>query len=110
MNEIYRSFDGKLGVSCQSGYILYSLNNGDLIEYEGLSVWGDAKTERARIPARYLAPSEYSDFDKIAELVAECYYGTLPDGQIYISGKWWTYDAICKIQRQHHTNNWHCYI
>lgn len=110
MKEIYRSFEGKLNVDCQEGYILYTVNNGDLIEYEGLSVWADTKTERARIPARYLSEADYGNLDKIMDLVGDCYYGNLPGGQIHINGKWWSYDTICKIQQKHHDNNWMRYI
>lgn len=110
MKEIYRSFEGKLGVEQQEGYILYTVNNGDLIEYEGLSVWEDAKTERARIPVRYLPASDYDNLGKITELVGDCYYGNLPGGQIHIKGKWWSYDTICKIQQKHNDNAWMRYI
>lgn len=110
MEEIYRSFDGKLGAEQQEGYILYSVNSGDLIEYEGLSVWENTETARARIPARYLPETDYGNLEKIGELIVDCYNGNLPGGQIHINGKWWSYNAICKIQEQHQDNHWMRYI
>lgn len=37
MQEIYRSFEGKLDVDCQEGYIISELKETYQIEY--LSVW-----------------------------------------------------------------------
>lgn len=109
MNEIYRSFEGKLNVDCQEGYILYTINDGELIEYEGLSVWQDTETERARIPARYLPAPEYANTEKISELIADCHNGTIPGGQVWVDGKWWSYDTIQKIQQRRQDNRWWLY-
>lgn len=109
-SEIYRSFEGKLGVEQQRGYILYELADGELIEYESISVWEDEHTEHARIPSRFLPASEYSNINKIAELVADCYYGNLAGGQIFFRGKWWSYDTIRKIQQKNRDNCWHRYV
>lgn len=45
MQEIYRSFEGKLGVDNQDGYIIFGLKERYQIEW--LSVWG--KTQKIRV-------------------------------------------------------------
>lgn len=111
MKEIYRSFDGKLNVDQQDGYILYSTDDGGaLIEYEGLSVWQDVRTERARIPADHLPPEQYGDTERIGELVADCWCGNLAAGQIYFCGKWWSGDKIREIQRKNNDLQWQRYV
>lgn len=110
MRELYRSFEGKLSVDQQDGYILYSINDGALVEYNSLSVWQDQRSERAHIPAALLRPEDYGNSDKIGGLVVDCWFGNLPDGQIYFRGKWWTGKAIRAIQAKHNDNNWQRYV
>lgn len=106
MKEIYRSFEGLLDVDCQFGYILYAVKGGDLIEYESVSVWSDSRSERARIPARYLPTDSYDDALNIVKLVDACRNGTLPGGQYFFRGKWWSYDRISKISKRYRFQHW----
>lgn len=110
MKEIYRSFEGKLNADQQNGYILYSVNGGALIEYEGLSVWQDVHTDRARIPADKLTPEQYGNVALISELIADCCAGNLSAGQIYFRGKWWSGEKIREIQRKNNDMQWQRYV
>lgn len=110
MKELYRSFEGNLGVEQQEGYILYSINGGALIEYEGLSVWQDSRTERARIPTEYLPPKQYSNAERIGDLIMDCWAGNFPSGQIYFRGKWWSGEKIRAIQSRKNDMQWQKYV
>lgn len=109
MTEIYRSFEGKLDVDQQEGYILYSVNSGALIEYEGLSVW-QTGAERARIPAEHLPPEQYGNTERIGALIVDCWDGHFPRGQIYFHGKWWSGEKIRTIQAKKNDMQWYKYV
>lgn len=64
MQEIYRSFEGKLGVDNQSGYIISELKETYQIEW--LSVWG--KTNKIRVRKDLLPVEDFGNASKISEL------------------------------------------
>lgn len=105
--EVYSSFEGKLDVDQQEGYVLYLTEN--FIEYNWLSVWQDDQTSRARFPIGALPEESYGDRDKVWNLVAQCWDGTLPGGQIMYKGKWWSDTTIRKIQDAHQDMTWQKY-
>lgn len=45
--EVYSSFEGKLNVDCQNGYIITEIK--DFYEVEFLSVWQDIPDKKVRI-------------------------------------------------------------
>ena len=49
MQEIYRSFEGKLGVDNQSGYIISELK--ETYQIENFTVWGKSQKIRVKRPA-----------------------------------------------------------
>lgn len=108
--EIYRSFEGFLNVDQQCGYILYSISDGAMIEYEWLSVWQDASTERARFPAKLLPPSEYSNGALLGELVVNCMDGVIEGGQYFHKDRWWSAETIHKIQNVNQDYCWQRYV
>ena len=58
MQEIYRSFEGKLDVDCQDGYIILELKERYQIEW--LSIWG--KTNKIRVRKDLLPVEVYGYF------------------------------------------------
>ncbi len=60
MQEIYRSFEGKLNVDCQDGYIILELKERYQIEW--LSVWG--KTQKIRVKKRSASGERFRKREK----------------------------------------------
>lgn len=104
MKEIYRSFEGKLNVGNQTGYIIYELN--DFYQIEFLSVWSDAKEDKVRIRKALLKEADFSNLEKIGDLQMDIENGCGDYGQCYFNEKWYGFETICKIQDKHDDNNW----
>lgn len=104
--EVYRSFDGKLDVENQAGYVITELK--DFYEVEFLSVWGGHG--RVRIRKERLAVSDFGNLEKIDELREDIECGRADYGQCYYDGKWYGYEAICKIQTANQSNEWKPYV
>lgn len=64
--EIYRSFDGKLGVDQQYGYVVEEGKNFYYIEV--LSVWSDETDQIFRIPKTLLLICLWRGFRKFSEI------------------------------------------
>lgn len=73
MQEIYRSFEGKLNVDCQSGYIILELKERYQIEW--LTVWG--KTNKVRVRKDLLPVEDFGNEEKISELFTDAFHGCL---------------------------------
>ena len=54
MKEVYRSFEGRLGVGQQEGYIIYDIEG--YWQIEELSVWKSGNRSRYRIGTDHLWP------------------------------------------------------
>ena len=89
MQEIYRSFEGKLNVDCQDGYIILELKERYQIEW--LSIWG--KTNKIRVR---------KDLLPVEECLKGCMY--------YYKNSWYSYEKILEIQRKNQSNNWQAYV
>lgn len=109
MKELYRSFEGKLNVENQTGYIIYATSNG-LLEIEELSVLPDAKTHRYRIPADLLPETDYANVEKIGALTADLWFGLYENGQIFFNGKWFSGKTISRIQQKNRDKFWQRYV
>ena len=106
MQEIYRSFEGKLDVDCQDGYIIYELKETYQIEY--LSVWG--KTNRIRVRKDLLPAEDFGNDEKITDLFVSVNNGCLKGCSYQYKGIWYGCDKILKIQKKNQSNNWQAYV
>lgn len=102
--EVYRSFEGKLDVNNQTGYVIYELK--DFYQIEFLSVWSDAKEDKVRIRKDLLKESDFLNLEKIGDLQMDIENGCRDYGQCYFNEKWYGYETIRKIQDKHDDNNW----
>ena len=109
MQEIYCSFDGKLDLDNQSGYVIYSLGNG-LLQIEFLSINRDVKDEKYRLPDNLLRVSDLDNAEKLISLCLEVSNGNISGAQYFYKGKWWSPESIMKVQKEHCDNNWKKYI
>lgn len=108
MKEVYRSFEGKLDCENQSGYIIQKLN--DFYEIEFLSVWMDVNDSKVRIRKEFLSESDFGNLEKIGELQMDIENGCGDFGQCWYNGKWYGFDAICKIQEKNQSNEWKRFV
>ena len=106
MQEIYRSFEGKLGVDNQSGYIISELKETYQIEW--LSVWG--KTNKIRVRKDLLPVEDFRNASKISELFTDISHGCLKGCMYYYKNSWYSYDKILEIQKKNQSNNWQAYV
>lgn len=107
--ELYRSFEGKLGVENQEGYIIYDIGGGRL-QIENYNVWTHGPQEPFRIPSKLLPPEDYDNEEKIVELCMDAWYGRRAGAEIYFRGRWYSDKAIEKIQQLHEDNVWQKYV
>lgn len=105
MKEIYRSFEGKLDVDNQSGYIIYELK--DFFQIMWLSV--SSKTQRIRIGKKLLTTDDFKNENKLAEMSLAVEDGNI-NGQFHYHDKWYDYQTICKIQKRYQDYNWKKYV
>lgn len=109
MKEVYRSFEGKLDVNNQEGYVIYDFEN--MYQVEFLSV-ERGKDRHFRISKDVLQPDDFSDFVKLAEfeidIVNGCY--AYDDMQFKYNGKWYTGNDIVKIQASTGDVNWRGHV
>lgn len=62
MKELYRSFEGKLDLGTQSGYIIYD-TGGDTYQIDFLNI--ENGNDRCRVPKTLLSETEFDDPCKI---------------------------------------------
>lgn len=103
--EVYRSFEGKLGVDNRVGYIVYEITN--FYEIEILSVWSDAEDICFRVPKKDL--SDFADDKRIDKLLMGVEHGSRA-GQIYHNGKWYSQERINSIQKSRRDYDWKKYV
>lgn len=103
MKEIYRSFEGKLDVDNQDGYIVYE--GKGFFEIHSISVWSDKKDWKCRIKKEM----NWKDWDAVCE---ECYFveNGSADGQAFYNGKWYGSELIRKIMNDHQDYCWQKYV
>lgn len=101
MKEIYRSFEGTLGVENREGFIVYEA--GKWYECECLSVYEYKEDFRFRFP-RSMAPESWDSFD-LGEMIDAVECGRI-DGRVFVEGKWRT---PRKIMDKHQDYNWRKY-
>ena len=106
MQEIYRSFEGKVNVDCQDGYIILELKERYQIEW--LSVWG--KTQKIRVKKDLLPVEDFGNEKKISELFYDIEHGCLEGCSYRYRGTWYSYEKILEIQRKNQSNNWQAYV
>ncbi len=102
MKEIYRSFDGKLDVDNQSGYIVYEGNG--FYEIESFSVWRSG-SKRVRLKA----PVDWTDLAAIGEATLGVEHGVV-EGQAFYKGKWYGTETINRIQNKYGDYSWQAYV
>lgn len=101
MKEIYRNFEGTLGVETPEGVIVYEV--GKWCECECLSVYEYKADLRFRFP-RSMAPQSWEDWD-LGETIDAVEHGRI-DGQVFVGGEWRT---PRKIMDKHQDYNWRKY-
>ncbi len=102
--EVYSSFEGKLNVDCQNGYIITEIK--DFYEVEFLSVWQDIPDKKVRIRKKFLPECDFENYEKICDLTRYIEDGLGDYGQCWYNGKWYGYDLVCKIREKYQVNNW----
>lgn len=107
--ELYRSFEGKLDVGNEEGYIIYNIGDGRL-QIEHYNVWTHGPQEPFRIPSKLLPPEDYGNEAKIVELCVDAWYGRRAGTEIYFRNRWYSDEAIEKIQALHEDNVWQKYV
>ena len=108
MKEVYRSFEGKLGVDRQSGYII---EEGDgFYEINFLSVWNDQEDGKVRISKEI--KFDFSDIEKISQIVMDIENGCYNSEkcQVLYNGKWYSGKSINKIQNAKKDHKWKRYV
>ena len=108
MKEIYRSFEGKLNVNNQSGYIIEEGN--DFYQISFLSVQNDQKDDKIRVSKEI--KFDFTDVDKIAEIALDIENGCYDSEkcQVLYNGKWYSGKTINKIQNANKDYRWIRYI
>ena len=106
MQEIYRSFEGKLSVDIQGGYIISELKEAYQIKY--LTVWG--KSQQIRVRKDLLPVDDFGNEKKISELFVNVEDGCFKGCAYYYKGRWYNYDKILEIQKKNQDNNWQAYV
>lgn len=99
MKEIYRSFEGKLNVENQNGYIVYELK--EMYEIHELSVWGNG-ANKFRVQKNDFDLNRINELLYIGELYESVDCGRI-DGQIYYKDKW---RSPQKIMDKNKTYKW----
>lgn len=100
MQEIYRSFEGKLGVDNQSGYIISELK--ETYQIENFTVWG--KSQKIRVKKGLLPVEDFGNE------VVDIEHGCLEGCSYQYRGTWYSYEKILEIQRKNQSNNWQAYV
>lgn len=85
MKEVYRSFEEKLNVDNQSGYIIYETE--DFCQVEFLSVWSDQEDIKVRIRKGFLTEVDFTDPDKIISLQMDIENGCGDYGRCFFNDK-----------------------
>lgn len=106
MQEIYRSFEWKLGVDNQSGYIISELK--ETYQIENFTVWG--KSQKIRVKKDLLSVDDFGNEERIAEFFVDVEHGCLKGCSYQYRGTWYSYDKILEIQRKNQSNNWQAYV
>lgn len=107
MKEIYRSFEGKLNVENQSGYIIYEIENFYQIEFISVRTSG---SDKVRIKKELLQKEDFENLEKITEIEMDIENGRADYGQCWYKEKWYSYDTINKIQCKNQDNYWKRYV
>ncbi|MFQ7471149.1 MAG: hypothetical protein ACLRML_02515 [[Ruminococcus] lactaris] len=102
--ELYRSFEGKLNIETQSGYIIYEISDYYEIEFVSL---GTGATSKFRVSKDM--QFDFTDKCKIGELDVGVCDGTIK-GQAFYKEKWYSTELINKMQKEHQDYNWRKYI
>lgn len=105
MNEIYRSFEGKLGSDKRYGYVVYDC--GDKYELHFLSVYVDANESKIRIFKDDL--HDLADIERIGEIGLKIDDGAMR-GDTFYKNKWYSMELINKIQEDKKDYDWRKYI
>lgn len=110
MQEVYRSFEGKLDVGNQRGYIIY--DGVTFYEIHFISVWSDEKDHKVRIPKTLINAADFSDREKLDVIGFQIENGAFDseNAQTFYKGKWYSGVLINKIQRARQDHNWKKYI
>lgn len=103
MKEIYRSFEGKLNVENQEGYIVYEGNEFYEIHY--ISVWTDREDWKCRINRKM----NWEDIQAVLDEVYDVENGAA-EGQAFYKGKWYSSKLIRKIMNDHEDFCWQKYV
>lgn len=108
MKEIYRSFEGKLDVNNQSGYIIEDGN--DFYQVSFISVWTDQEDRKYRISKEI--KFDFTDIDRISEIVTDIENGCYDSEkcQVLYNGKWYSGKTINKIQSKNDDYYWKRYV
>lgn len=110
-NEVvYKSFEGKLNIDNQSGYVI--TDAGKFWEINFLSVDIDRPDVLIRIKKELLPESDFENIanEKYANLMHEINEGISDSGQTFFRGRWYGFDAIQKIQIANKSYNWRKFV
>lgn len=109
MKEVYRSFEGKLNLDNQSGYIIYELKDFYQIEFLSIEKISD-DSGSIRLRKHIFSEEDFSNLEKITKLETYIESGCADYGQCQYKGKWYSVPVIRKIQFERHDGNWKKYV
>ena len=107
MKEVYRSFEGMLDMDNQNGYVIYELKNFFEIHFLNIESNSDSKV---RIRKELLPEEDFGNSKKITSLTIDIENGAADYGQCWWHDKWYGYEAIDKIIRQHDDYCWKRFV
>ena len=108
MKEVYKSFEGSLGIENQSGYIIGETEKFYQIDF--LNIDMNVRKSSVQICKEFLPVEDFGNLEKITELVFDIENGRRNVGRCLYKNRWYGYDAICSIQEKHHDYNWKKYV
>lgn len=103
MKEVYRSFEGKLGVENQCGYIVYEGENMYQIEFVNVFA---THSHKFRVQKKYFDINKAKDMMYFGELEADVEYGRI-DGQVLYKNQWFSPQKMMEKYRDY---NWKRHI
>lgn len=100
--EIYKSFDGKLDLDHQYGYIIYETD--DYYRIESLSL--GSETSLTLVEKQHIDLDKVSDIEYIGSILVDVDHGCIP-GKVYFKHRW---HSPREIMESHNDYNWKKYI
>ncbi len=109
MKEIYRSFEGKLDLDIQHGYIIYDCDKYYQIEFLSIESYS---RDKVRIAKDILSEKDFDAEEKISQINIDILHGCYnrDDMQVWYKDKWYSGTRINSIQNTQKDYYWQKYV